>query len=87
MEIKYVKTTGVTLMGEVVWDGYSAIANGKTEFEIRKVKSKWHLVKKNRTDSLMISQRNSEVMVVFKTLREAKAQFEKAMERKYENRT
>jgi len=77
MEIKYQKVTGVTLMGEVVWDGYNAIANGKTEFEIRKVKSKWHLVKKDQTGSLMVSQ-------VFKTLREAKAKFEKAMERKYE---
>lgn len=80
MEIKYVKTTGVTLMGEVVWDGYNAYADGKAEFEIRKVKSKWHLVKKNQTGSFTVSQ-------VFKTLREAKAKFEKAMERKYENRT
>lgn len=80
MQIKYVKTTGVTLMGEVVWDGYNAYADGKAEFEIRKVKSKWHLVKKDQNTPWIVSQ-------VFKTLREAKAQFEKAMERKYENRT
>lgn len=70
MRIEFVKTTGVTLFGETVWDGYTAVVDGKDYKQIKKVRGEW-----------LLSKEGSSVALTFKTLREAKAQVKKELER------
>lgn len=67
MDIKYIKTTGVTLMGKTVWDGYTVTVNGKDFKEIHKRGSKWHIMPRG----------GAAFSLVKNTLKEAKAQIER----------
>lgn len=70
MNIEFIKTSGVTLFGAPVWDGYTATVDGKDYKQIRKVGGKWH-----------VTSDGSSLSLVCKTLKEAKSQIRREVEK------